>query len=88
MAAETGIAPFRGFIHERAAQYASGRRLAPAYLYYGCQRPDRDDLYREELDLWEKLGLLQCTGHTVKRRSSAMATNTSTMSSEQRRTCS
>lgn len=55
-AAGSGIAPFRGFIQERAAQCASGRKLAPAHLYYGCRHPGRDDLYREELDAWEKMG--------------------------------
>lgn len=56
IAAGAGIAPFRGFIQERAAQIGSGRKLAPAHLYFGCRDPDKDDLYREELDFWEKIG--------------------------------
>jgi cytochrome P450/NADPH-cytochrome P450 reductase len=56
IAAGAGLAPFRGFIQERAAQIGSGRKLAPARLYFGCRDPAKDDLYREELDFWEKMG--------------------------------
>lgn len=56
VAAGSGIAPFRGFVQERAAQVAAGRRLAPALLFFGCRAPDQDDLYRAELDRWEGLG--------------------------------
>lgn len=57
--AGTGIAPFRGFVQERAAQIAAGRQLAPALLFFGCRAPDKDDLYRDELDRWEKLGAVE-----------------------------
>ncbi|KAK1543827.1 bifunctional P-450/NADPH-P450 reductase [Colletotrichum paranaense] len=56
VAAGSGIAPFRGFVQERAAMLAAGRTLAPALLFYGCRRPGADDLYREEFDAWEKMG--------------------------------
>ncbi|KAH8734360.1 cytochrome P450 [Ilyonectria robusta] len=56
VAAGTGLAPFRGFIQERAAMIGSGRKLAPAILFFGCRSPDVDDLYREELDEWQRLG--------------------------------
>ncbi len=56
VAAGTGLAPFRGFVQERAAPRASGRDLAPALLFYGCRDPAHDDLYRAELDRWEALG--------------------------------
>lgn len=56
IAAGTGLAPFRGFIQERAAMIASGRQLAPALLFFGCRSPDVDDLYREELDKWQLEG--------------------------------
>ncbi|KAK5658189.1 hypothetical protein OQA88_2162 [Cercophora sp. LCS_1] len=56
IAAGAGLAPFRGFIQERAAQIAAGRKLAEAILYFGCRKPGGDDLYREEFDRWEKLG--------------------------------
>jgi cytochrome P450/NADPH-cytochrome P450 reductase len=56
IAAGTGLAPFRGFIQERAAQLAAGRTLAPALLFYGCHGPDSDFLYSELLKKWETLG--------------------------------
>ncbi|CAI6097437.1 unnamed protein product [Clonostachys chloroleuca] len=59
VAAGTGIAPFRAFIQERALQISSGKKLAPAYLYFGCRSPETDDLYRAQLDEWERLGAVQ-----------------------------
>ncbi|KAF1840671.1 NADPH-cytochrome P450 reductase-like protein [Cucurbitaria berberidis CBS 394.84] len=56
IAAGTGLAPFRGFIQERAAQLAAGRTLAPAILFYGCHGPDSDLLYPDLLKRWEQLG--------------------------------
>ncbi|KAK6211216.1 bifunctional p-450:nadph-p450 reductase [Colletotrichum tabaci] len=56
VAAGTGLAPFRGFIQERAAMIEAGRALAPALLFFGCRSPEHDDLYRAELDKWEALG--------------------------------
>ncbi|KAJ4372866.1 hypothetical protein N0V83_003157 [Neocucurbitaria cava] len=56
IAAGTGLAPFRGFIQERAAQLAAGRSLAPAILFYGCHAPDSDLLYADLLKRWEQLG--------------------------------
>ncbi|KAK1775755.1 cytochrome P450 [Copromyces sp. CBS 386.78] len=56
VAAGSGLAPFRGFVQERAAQIAAGRSLAPAVLFYGCRHPEQDDLYREEFNKWEAMG--------------------------------
>ncbi|USW48179.1 Putative Flavoprotein-like superfamily [Septoria linicola] len=56
VAAGAGLAPFRGFIQERAAQIGSGRKLAAAHLYFGCRHPDKDNLYSEEIAFWEKMG--------------------------------
>lgn len=42
----TGIAPFRAFLHERAACRAPGRN----WLFFGNQRREADFLYREELE--------------------------------------
>jgi cytochrome P450/NADPH-cytochrome P450 reductase len=58
IAAGTGLAPFRGFIQERAAQIAAGRTLAPALLFYGCHAPDSDLLYSNLLRKWETLGAI------------------------------
>ncbi|KAK5114823.1 hypothetical protein LTR62_001980 [Meristemomyces frigidus] len=59
-AAGTGLAPFRSFVQERAAQIGAGRTLAPAYLYYGCRDPEKDLLYSSELERWEKMGAVKC----------------------------
>jgi len=53
--AGTGLAPFRSFVQERAAQIGAGRKLASAHLYYGCRHPERDSLYADELARWEKM---------------------------------
>ena len=58
IAAGTGIAPFRGFIQERAAQLVCGRDVGPTVLYYGC-RSNTDFLYSNELEKWSKLGAVQ-----------------------------
>ncbi|KAF2818059.1 riboflavin synthase domain-like protein [Ophiobolus disseminans] len=57
IAAGIGLAPFRGFVQERAAQIAAGRVLATALLFYGCRSPD-DNLYSESFERWEQLGAL------------------------------
>lgn len=54
--AGTGLAPFRGFAQERAKQIEVGRQLAPALLFVGCRYHDRDRLYKEEFDEWERIG--------------------------------
>lgn len=59
IAAGTGIAPFRGFVQERAAQVGAGRNLAPALLFVGCRDPDKDELYRQEFDKWETMGAIK-----------------------------
>jgi sulfite reductase (NADPH) flavoprotein alpha-component len=50
----TGIAPFRGFLHERIATGAKGRN----WLFFGDQRSATDFLYREELTTWLRDGVL------------------------------
>ena len=54
--AGTGIAPFRGFIQERALQIEAGRKLAPALLFVGCQKSGQDDLHADELSAWASNG--------------------------------
>lgn len=47
----TGVAPFRGFIHERAVMAAKGTPVGKAILFFGCRTEDEDNLYAEE---WKK----------------------------------
>ena len=49
VAAGTRIAPFRGFLQERARLAATGRTVGSMLLFFGCQHPDRDFLYKDEL---------------------------------------
>ncbi|CAG9953068.1 unnamed protein product [Clonostachys rosea f. rosea IK726] len=49
VAAGTGMAPFRGFILERARLKAIGKPVGRMLLFFGCRRPDEDFLYRKEL---------------------------------------
>lgn len=47
--AGTGMAPFRGFILERARLKAIGKPVGRMLLFFGCRRPDEDYLYKDEL---------------------------------------
>lgn len=55
----TGIAPFRGFLEERAAQQAAGQAVAPVQLYAGCRHPDHDWLYYDEIAGWAAQGVAE-----------------------------
>jgi sulfite reductase (NADPH) flavoprotein alpha-component len=50
----TGIAPFRAFLEERRAIGATGRN----WLFFGDQKSAADFLYRDELEGFQKDGLL------------------------------
>ncbi|KAJ0382236.1 hypothetical protein COL922a_012977 [Colletotrichum nupharicola] len=56
IAAGAGLAPFRGFVQERAQ--AEGL-LAPALLFYGCRGANLDDMYRAEFNQYESLGVVK-----------------------------
>jgi cytochrome P450/NADPH-cytochrome P450 reductase len=55
----TGLAPFRGFLQERAARKAKGASLGPAMLFFGCRRPDQDYLYADELKAFAADGITE-----------------------------
>lgn len=44
----TGVAPFRGFVQERAAQAAMGEKVGPTVLFFGCRKKAEDFLYEPE----------------------------------------
>lgn len=54
----TGLAPFRGFIQERAWQKSQGKPVGPTLLYFGCRNKTQDYIYQAELEGWEQEGLL------------------------------
>jgi cytochrome P450/NADPH-cytochrome P450 reductase len=56
--AGTGLAPFRGFLQERARQAQSGRSVGRSLLFFGCDHPGVDYLYKDELAEWEAAGVV------------------------------
>lgn len=57
VAAGTGIAPFRGFLSERARLKTIGKPVGRMILVFGCRRAGEDYLYKEELkEFQETLG--------------------------------
>ncbi len=58
--AGTGIAPFRGFLQERSLRAShEGGPVGEALLFFGCDHPDVDYLYRDELKQWEQQGIVK-----------------------------
>jgi NADPH-ferrihemoprotein reductase len=46
----TGVAPFRGFIQERAQMARNGENVGKTILFFGCRKQSEDFLYEKE---WE-----------------------------------
>jgi cytochrome P450 / NADPH-cytochrome P450 reductase len=57
--AGTGLAPFRGFLQERAAQQAGGASVATSLLFFGCRTSEADYLYADELRRYEADGVVK-----------------------------
>ena len=55
--AGTGIAPFRGFLQQRAALRDREVGLGPALLLFGCRHPQQDQLYADELREYARTGV-------------------------------
>ncbi|RLN95289.1 hypothetical protein BBJ28_00012254 [Nothophytophthora sp. Chile5] len=54
----TGMAPFRAFIQERAFLRSQGVKVGPVALYFGSRSKAKEYLYGEELDEYERDGLV------------------------------
>jgi cytochrome P450/NADPH-cytochrome P450 reductase len=57
--AGSGVAPFYGFLQERAIQKAGGRDVGQALLFFGVTHPNVDYLYNEEFAAWEGQGVVE-----------------------------
>lgn len=44
----TGVAPFRGFVQERAKMASKGETVGDMLLFFGCRRSNEDFLYEQE----------------------------------------
>lgn len=47
----TGVAPFRGFIQERAQLARNGESVGKTILFYGCRKEAEDFIYRAEFEV-------------------------------------
>mgnify|MGYP004501733257 CR=1 FL=1 len=51
----TGVAPFRGFVQERAAQAKAGQNVGKTVLFFGCRKRSEDFLYENEWEVSHEL---------------------------------
>lgn len=51
----TGVAPFRGFIQERAHQAKEGMDVGKTLLFFGCRKESEDFLYKDEWKQYKEI---------------------------------
>ncbi|KAH7349269.1 NADPH-cytochrome P450 reductase [Plectosphaerella cucumerina] len=49
----TGVAPFRGFLQERAKLAAEGTEVGKTILFYGCRKSTEDFVYQDEFESYK-----------------------------------
>ncbi|KAK5948171.1 hypothetical protein OHC33_010824 [Knufia fluminis] len=62
MCAGSGIAPFRGFVQDRAIKLSTSNApetFAPAVLIIGCRDPKLDKIHASELEKWQNQGAVK-----------------------------
>jgi len=57
--AGTGVAPFLGFLQERAWLKAQDYSIGPALLFFGCRAAEADFYYRDELEGYRSAGVVE-----------------------------
>jgi cytochrome P450/NADPH-cytochrome P450 reductase len=68
----TGLAPFRGFLQERADRKTKGASLGAGMLFFGCRHPEQDYLYADELKAFAADGVTEL--HTAFSRADGAKT--------------
>jgi NADPH-ferrihemoprotein reductase len=58
----TGVAPFRGFVQERAKLAANGETVGKTILFFGCRKKSEDFLYQKEWEVWGNSPFFSSTG--------------------------
>jgi len=51
----TGVAPFRAFVQERAAQAKAGQNVGKTVLFFGCRKQSEDFIYRDEWKHYQEM---------------------------------
>jgi cytochrome P450/NADPH-cytochrome P450 reductase len=55
----TGVAPFRGFLQDRATRRERGEKVGRALMLLGCRHPEHDWYYRDQMQDWAGSGLVE-----------------------------